>query len=330
MYVGVTGATGKIGRWLVRELLDRGHRVRAMTRPTRDGFWGNTSPAVAELEGWGAEIFYADFAADDSLARFAQEIEVLVHNGYHHVNEDHHPVEWTNLNILATVKLYEAFWKSGGRQIVFISSGAVYGRGPVYEEERFGKVSLPIDEKTLTAPRGLYAVYKSAIEHTTVVFKTVHGLKPSTSLRPGSGAGLGQLLGYRCYDDEGVLTDEIKRLLKGEKVSLKLAPDVTLVDGRDLGIACDLVMNKGLKEGAEIFDWYIAGNRPIPAQEFAEIVKEVFGPVPLEIEIVNPSRLSSNRMLLELGYKPRGSAATLRDHLHDLAGKLGIRAPVRS
>ena len=47
MYVGVTGATGKIGRWLVRELLDRGHRVRAMTRPVRDGFWGNTSPAVA-------------------------------------------------------------------------------------------------------------------------------------------------------------------------------------------------------------------------------------------------------------------------------------------
>jgi len=330
MYVGVTGATGKLGRWLVRELLDRNYRVRAMVRPTRDGHWGNTASAVEELRGWGAEIFEADFVDDAALARFAQGIEVLVHNGYHHVNEDEHPVEWTNLNILASIKLYDAFWRAGGKQLQFISSGAVYGRGPLYEEERFGKVDLPIDELTLTAPRGLYAVYKSCIEHATVTFKTVHGLKASTSIRPGSGAGLGQLMGYRCYDDEGALTAEVKRMLKGEKVTLKLPPEITLVDGRDIGSACDLLMRKGVQEGAEIFDWYLCGNRPISAKVFVQIFHEIFGDLPLEVQIVDPGRLSSNRRIQELGYQPRGSDATLRDHLSDLAAKLGVRSGVQS
>jgi nucleoside-diphosphate-sugar epimerase len=328
MYLGITGATGKIGRWMVRELQDRGHVVRAMVRPSREGFWGNTAAAVEELRSWGAQIFPADFADDDSLKRFASGIEVLVHNGYHHVNEDLHPVEWTNLNILASVKLYDAFWRAGGKQIIFISSGAVYGHGPDYEQERFGQSGLPIDERTMRAPRGLYATYKSCIEDATVVFKTVHGLKTSTTIRPGS-EGVGELLGFRAYDAKGAFADEVRRLLAGEEIVMKLPPQIICVDGRDLGNGCDLLIRKGLGEKVDIGDWYICANSPISVARFQEIFREVFGRLKLKIEGIPQGRMLSDGLIRQLGYQPRGSDITLRDHLQELAIKLGVQ-PERS
>jgi nucleoside-diphosphate-sugar epimerase len=325
MYVGVTGATGKIGRWLVRELLDNGHKVRAMVRPTRDGFWGNTQGAVQELQNWGVELFQADFGDDDSMKRFAQSIEVLVHNGYHHVNEDEHPVEWTNLNILATIKLYEAMWKAGGKQIIFISSGAVYGRGPAQEEERFGKSTLPFDERTARAPRGLYAVYKSCIEDATVVFKTVHGMKPSSSLRP-TGEGFGELFGFRCYDDKGVLADEIRRLVAGEEVVLKLPPQLVCVDGHDLGRGCNLLIQKGVQEKAEIADWYLLGNAPMKTEQLPEMITEIFGKVKVKLEIQATGRGRADSLIHKLGYQPRGTETTMRKQLLEIASRLGVKA----
>jgi nucleoside-diphosphate-sugar epimerase len=323
MYVAVTGATGKIGRWIVRELIERGHRVRAMVRPTRDGHWGNTAPAVEEMKRCGADIFQADFSENDSLKRFVTGVEVIVHNGYHHINEEEHPAEWTRLNILSSVIMYEAAWKAGVQQIIFISSGAAYGRGPVYERERFG-VTLPIDERTMTAPRGMYAAYKSCIENATVAFKTVHGMKPSTSIRP-LGDGIGELMGFRIYDDVGAFSDVVKKLLSGEKVTLKLPPRLICVDGRDIGIGCDLLIKKGCVEKAEIGDWYLVGNAPITPGQFVETIKEVFGPVPLEVEEITNDFPCSDAQIVKLGYQPRGSQVTLREHFVELASRLGHR-----
>src|SRR3954469_13100701 len=150
--IGVTGATGKIGRWLVRELLDRGHHVRAFVRETRAGFWGDTGSAVEELTGWGVELAAGDFADRASMERFVAGCSVLVHNGYHHVDEEVDPVTWTRMNVLGSVELYESFRRAGGTQILFISSGAVYGRGPQHEVERFGADVPPVDERTARAP----------------------------------------------------------------------------------------------------------------------------------------------------------------------------------
>ena len=325
MLIAVTGATGKIGRWLVRELLDRGYRVRAMTRATRDGHWGNTSAAVEELRDWGAELCVAEFTDYESMKKFCTGAEVLIHNGYHHINEEEFPAEWTELNILSSVKLYDAMWKAGGRQILFISSGAVYGRGPQYERERFPESNLPIDERTLTAPRGMYAAYKSCIENATVAFKTVHGLSASTSIRP-IGDGMGELLGFRRYDNVGVFANEVKALLAGEPVTLNLSPRMVCVDGRDIGIACDLLIRKGLIEKAPIGDWYLFGNTPITPSQFMETLQSVFGPLPkAKVNLVEQPFICSDAEAMKLGYAPRGSHVTLREHFLELAERLGVK-----
>jgi len=316
MLVAVTGATGKIGRSLVRELLHRGHRVRAMVRITREGHWGNTQLAVDELRQWGAEIVPADFSDDDSMKHFVAGAHVLVHNGYHHVNEGQHPVEWTQLNILGTVKLYDAFWRANGTQIIFISSSVVYGRGPKFEEERFDSAQLPLDERTGRAPLGLYAVYKSCIEDTTATFKHDHGMKSSSTLRPVS-AGVGSLLGFRCYDDKGALVNEVRRLLQGEEVVLEMPEKIVAIDGHDFGVGCDLLIRKGLLN-ADIFDWYVFGNTPVTPNEFVEIFRDVLGPVKLSIKPVPQARWQSDRLITDLGYQAGGSAATLRRHLIEI------------
>ena len=56
----VTGATGTQGGAVVRELLSRGYKVRAMTR-------NPDQPAAQALVSLGAEVVHGDFSDSESL-----------------------------------------------------------------------------------------------------------------------------------------------------------------------------------------------------------------------------------------------------------------------
>jgi uncharacterized protein YbjT (DUF2867 family) len=66
----VTGASGKQGGHLVRELLARGHSVRALTRKPE-------SPAVASLAKRGVTIIPGDFEDQGSLERAARGVDTV-------------------------------------------------------------------------------------------------------------------------------------------------------------------------------------------------------------------------------------------------------------
>ena len=66
----VTGATGKQGGHLVRELLSRGHSVRALTRKPE-------SPAAAALAARGVTIVPGDFEDQGSLERAARGVDTV-------------------------------------------------------------------------------------------------------------------------------------------------------------------------------------------------------------------------------------------------------------
>ena len=66
----VTGATGKQGGQLVRELLARGHSVRALTRKPE-------SPAAAALAARGVTIAAGDFEDQGSLERAARGVDAV-------------------------------------------------------------------------------------------------------------------------------------------------------------------------------------------------------------------------------------------------------------
>ena len=66
----VTGASGKQGGYLVRELLSRGHSVRALTRKPE-------SPAAAALADRGVTIVPGDFDDQGSLERAARGVDTV-------------------------------------------------------------------------------------------------------------------------------------------------------------------------------------------------------------------------------------------------------------
>ena len=66
----VTGATGKQGGHLVRELLVRGHAVRALTRKPE-------SPAAASLAARGVTIVTGDFEDEGTLERAAHGVDTV-------------------------------------------------------------------------------------------------------------------------------------------------------------------------------------------------------------------------------------------------------------
>jgi uncharacterized protein YbjT (DUF2867 family) len=66
----VTGATGKQGGHLVRELLARGHSIRALTRKPQ-------SAAAAALAARGVTIVTGDFADQGSLERAARGVDTV-------------------------------------------------------------------------------------------------------------------------------------------------------------------------------------------------------------------------------------------------------------
>jgi len=66
----VTGATGKQGGHVVRELLSRGHSVRALTRRP-------DSPSAAALATLGATIVAGDFENQESLERAARGVDTV-------------------------------------------------------------------------------------------------------------------------------------------------------------------------------------------------------------------------------------------------------------
>lgn len=80
MTILITGATGRIGRHLVTQLLDDGHHVRAITR----------NPATAQLPE-AAEVVRGDLTDLDSLRDAFAGIEALhlMHQPNPHTGDDH-------------------------------------------------------------------------------------------------------------------------------------------------------------------------------------------------------------------------------------------------
>ena len=66
----VTGASGFIGKHLVRTLVEQGRDVRCLVRKTSD---------TGYLEELGVELFYGDLLDKDSLKDIAKDVSIVYH-----------------------------------------------------------------------------------------------------------------------------------------------------------------------------------------------------------------------------------------------------------
>jgi UDP-glucose 4-epimerase len=193
----VLGASGFLGRWIVRELSSRHIQVTTVGRR------GSTQSPRLDVEG--------DILELDMIGLF-NDADVIFHlagsgDVPHSLDE---PAVDLRANLQTTVAVLDAARRvKHPPRIVLVSSAAVYGES----------ISVPIAESHPLVPISPYGVSKLAAEHYLRVFHRLYGL-PGLVVRPFSVYGPGQR--------KLVVHDLLKRILDGEDPLLVSAPaDVT-------------------------------------------------------------------------------------------------------
>lgn len=158
MRIAVTGATGFIGRYIVKHLTDLGHATRCWHRATSDrsGF------DVAGFEIPGNLVEWVSGQLDDAAdtAALVADCDVVVHaalfrpgDGFRGAEGD--MVEFVRQNVLGTVRLIESARAAGVQRFIQISTCAVHER--ILDDR-------PLDEAHPLWPLSHYGAHKAAIE----------------------------------------------------------------------------------------------------------------------------------------------------------------------
>jgi len=170
MKVLVTGGAGFIASHIADAYVERGHDVTIID-DLSSGRRENANPKARLIEADlrnPATIDQLRGERFDILNHHAAQIDVRVSVA--------DPAADAELNIVATLRLFQAMIDGGVKKIVFASSGgATYG-DPIY---------APQDENHPTMPVSPYGCAKLAIDQYLHYYRTVHGVK-AASLRYGN------------------------------------------------------------------------------------------------------------------------------------------------
>ncbi|MGQ9617264.1 MAG: NAD-dependent epimerase/dehydratase family protein, partial [Spirochaetota bacterium] len=158
--IAVTGASGKIGRHVIPELLKAGYRVRALEHET---------PVNIK----GVEIMKGDLSDESFPARFIEDMDAVIHLANVKENRD----KFMSVNVLGTFCMLDACWKSGHIQ-QFIQAGSDARAGIFYYSHPF-----PIDETYPHSAYPGYYAFSKVIEETMCEQYIIQYNLPITTLR---------------------------------------------------------------------------------------------------------------------------------------------------
>ena len=159
----VTGGAGFIGSNLVRELLERGDRVRVL-----DNFSTGLRRNLLDITD-DVEVVEGDLRSYERVHTAVRGVEIVFHPGAlgsvpRSVQD---PLTSTAVNVEGTLNVLLAARDEGVRRVVAASSSSVYGDGGTF----------PRTESQAPNPISPYAVAKLAAERFCVSFARVYGLE---------------------------------------------------------------------------------------------------------------------------------------------------------
>jgi len=282
MRIAVTGATGFLGRYLVRRLAAAGHRLRCWYRAGSDrtGF-DREADSVEWLEGQ-----LGDAAATRGLVR---EADAVVHaavqwEGPRNRGRGSHGAAgvFLGVNLTGSLQLFQAAFEAGVARGVFLSTCAVH---EVILDDR------PLDETHPLWPTSPYGAHKAALEKFVHSYGLGQGW-PICALRPTGIYGLGHpALSSRWFDLVG-------QVLRGEPVAS--AKGGKEVHAADVARAVELLLNADARAVAgqafNCCDLYVA------EEQVARLAKELTGSRS-EVAVLNhgPKHQIDTRKIRALG-----------------------------
>ena len=282
----VTGGSGKIGAWILKELLDAGHEVLNVDlKPAADP---RCRTLIADLtesgQAFGAIGVYTGIDELQPSLR-PQPVDVLVHFAAIPRVQLVPDAEVFRINTTSTYNVMEAAARAGIRKVVYASSEATYG--VVFADEQLDPAYFPVDEEHPTVPMDAYGLSKVVNERTAAAFHARGG---------------GDYYGLRIGDVMAP-ADYKKFPLWSTDPAIRKREMWAYVDVRDVAQMVRLCVDvDGL--GFQVFNTYAGESAHVlPTRELA---RKFYPKVPVREEVAEHGSLVSNRKAQRmLGFEQR-------------------------
>ena len=180
MKIALTGATGFIGRYIVKQLIQQGHELRCWRREHSDlsGF-----QSLADSITWVPGGLFEGSSAADLVA----DCDAVVHSAFWRPGQgfrgaEGDVVEFAKINILGTLELIEASRQADLQRFVYLSTCAVHEQ--ILQDR-------PLDEAHPLWPMTHYGAHKAAVEKFVHSYGMGLGF-PICALRPTGVYGIQQ------------------------------------------------------------------------------------------------------------------------------------------
>ena len=246
----VTGATGFIGRHLVRRLLSEGHQVRCLARQPEK---------ATRLFGREVDVVAGCVNDGDSLRNAMCGCDGMFHLANLYSMWEEHPARFAEVNVDGTRAVLECALTCGVGRVVYVSTVAVYGR----------PAACPFTEEAQPGPElfSEYARTKAAAEQIAWTVHRQRGL-PLVVLYPGIVLGAGDEKASGRY-----IQDIIRRRVPS---TIFHHSPATYVYVEDLVEA----MLQAMARPEVVGQKYLIGGYTLSGSQYARLVSEVSG-VPL-------------------------------------------------
>ncbi len=253
MHIAVTGATGFLGRYIVNDLLERGHTCRCWTRPDSDrGGFVEQGKAIEWVTG--------DLGGARSIAGLLDNVDAVVHAALDRPGDGFRGAEgdistFVERNVLGTIQLIQQAKRAGVARFVFISTCAVH---EVILDDR------SLDEAHPSWATTHYGAHKAAIE----MFVHSFGLGEMyniCALRPTGIYGIARPI------ERSKWYDLVHRVKQGKPIAS--AKGGKEVHAKDVAKAVDILLHAEGVAGQvyNCYDQYVA------EQTIAQIAKDITG-----------------------------------------------------
>lgn len=307
----VTGGTGCIGGWVVKNLIESGCEVSLLARNPEKLHVLRLimeEADIAKIDVIEGDIFDAASVEKGVIEREADYIIHLAAMQLPFCHDD--PVLGARVNVEGTIHVFEAAKKRGLRSLVYASSTAVYGTSGEYESGKFGNSSPLI-------PHSHYGVYKQANEWSAKVYFEKYGFS-SLGIRP--------YVVYGPLRDQGMTstpTAALKAAVKGEPYEISYGGEFDFQYVNDAAIAF-IQAARAEYTGAHCYNFR---SNPVRMTEFVaaleRVCPEARGTITfLDVSLPFPRNESANELESLIGNIPvtslddgiRQSLAIFRKH----------------
>ena len=314
MKIAVTGASGHIGNCLVRDLISKGYRVKALVHSFEN-----------DLGEMDIDLVYGNLLEPDSLKKLCEGVDVVFHLAAKISLDNRHPDEVFAINVSGTKNLIEAAKQARAKKFIHFSSIDAF--------QNILKKNILNENVLLTDSKGSIYAFTKAESERAVMKAVSEGLDavilcPTAVIGPfdyrGSFLGLALIKiyqnklpmlisgGYNWVDVRDVAAAAIqsiesgrkgeKYILAGNYCSLKeLSVLIGKISGKKTpGFIAPIFLAQLASPFYQIY-YSITGKKPIYTWQS------------LKLLINAPRNISFEKAKNELAYNPRSLEQTLRD-----------------